>query len=321
MPDETNSTPPPASPSPSPQTYQRAPRAAAEKPRRVRGGVRLSRDWPPTLNHAGRSWLGCFQRLIDGDHLREGLEYAQAGQTRRIEYDSGVISALVQGRQTRAYRTEIRVATSSPEDWERLIIVMADQAIFAAKLLAGEVPDGVDEVVAGAGARLFDVSPEDITPSCACDGPTWCKHIACVALLAAEALQRDAFMMFRLRGLPAADFLERLRQRRALTSADNGLAFAYTHQVIPGAEAPSPPLEEQAAHFWDAGRELDRLETRIQPPEVSNAILRRLGQSPFEGRFPLVGLLATCYETISRSVIERSADQESDEVEDDDTDR
>ncbi len=317
MAEEANPAPTPDQPK-SPQAYQRPPRAVAEKPRRVRGGVRLgSKEWPPALNQAGECWLDCIRQLIDGDHLAEGLEYARSGQTRRIEFGAGAIAGNVQGRQPRAYRTELKLSVCSPEEWERTIVLMADQAIFAAKLLAGEIPDGIDEVVAGAGTRLFDVHAADLSASCTCTGPTYCKHVACLALLTTEALHRDPFLMFKLRGLPAPDFLERLRQRRALTSSETGLAFAYTHQAVPGAESPLPPLEEQGAHFWEAGHELDRLETTLEPPEVSNALLRRLGQSPFEGRFPLVGLLATCYETISRSVIESNINQDDEP----DTDR
>ena len=38
-------------------------------------------------------------------------------------------------------------------------------------------------------------------------------------------------------------------------------------------------------------------------PEVDKPLLRRLGASPFEARFPLVGLLATCYELVSEQTV------------------
>src|SRR5207253_2574024 len=65
-----------------------------------------------------------------------------------------------------------------------------------------------------------------------------------------------------------------------------------------------PPLEQTLETFWDSGSGLDRLDLPIEPPPVSHPLLRRLGPSPFAaGGFPLVGLLATCYEQISESVL------------------
>jgi hypothetical protein len=44
------------------------------------------------------------------------------------------------------------------------------------------------------------------------------------------------------------------------------------------------------------------LDIPLSPPPVSHPILRRLGQSPFvNATFPLVGLLASCYDTISQA--------------------
>src|SRR5690606_31706193 len=72
---------------------------------------------------------------------------------------------------------------------------------------------------------------------------------------------------------------------------------------------PSPPLEASIEDFWEAGPALESFETPLRKPEVSYALLRRLGPSPFtEGRFPLVGLLATCYNSVSRSALQEPAD-------------
>jgi hypothetical protein len=82
-------------------------------------------------------------------------------------------------------------------------------------------------------------------------------------------------------------------------------------------------LDESVADFWAVGDGLSRLDTPIEPPPISCVLLRRLGPSPFpEGRFPLLGLLATCYDMIGREAVEgvehapdapASEDDESDE--------
>ena len=56
--------------------------------------------------------------------------------------------------------------------------------------------------------------------------------------------------------------------------------------------------------FWEVGRELAELDTPIEPPPVNCVLLRRLGPSPFtEGRFPLIGLMATCYQLIGEAAV------------------
>ncbi|MBY0260823.1 MAG: hypothetical protein K2Q20_00665, partial [Phycisphaerales bacterium] len=62
--------------------------------------------------------------------------------------------------------------------------------------------------------------------------------------------------------------------------------------------------------FWTAPdpEALAGLDMPIALPEVSHPLLRRVGPSPFVGaKFPLVGLLATCYDVISQSVIDSAA--------------
>jgi hypothetical protein len=47
----------------------------------------------------------------------------------------------------------------------------------------------------------------------------------------------------------------------------------------------------------------------ISTPDVSHPLLRRMGASPFQGaKFPMVGLLATCYDVISQEMVRESSD-------------
>jgi hypothetical protein len=67
--------------------------------------------------------------------------------------------------------------------------------------------------------------------------------------------------------------------------------------------------------FWEAGPELEQVDLPVEVPQVSHALLRRLGPSPFpESRFPLVGLLATCYDVVSKRAAEGTAEASEGEV-------
>lgn len=315
------------------------------------------------------------EQVAPGDNLVEGLGYAIAGQTRRLGFDSGRIGGAVQGTSPAAYETSMTLAPFTHDQGERVIAAMIDQAVYAAKLLAGELPANIEDVFAPLGLRLFPIEPSEVTPTCNCrtrrmttmygspppgsgqpgrtlpsapvarsssaetpvsrgvnataDAPSaqsnpdasspdlavpapspWCKHVCCLAYLVAERFTTDPFLIFTLRGLPREELLERLRQRRVAASSGAGGALVYA-PVVPGVSDKDPiPLEQTIPDFWDAGPGLEHLDTPLEKPEVSHPLLRRLGPSPFggPGRFPLVGLLATCYDVISEAAIKGDAD-------------
>jgi uncharacterized Zn finger protein len=283
------------------------------------------------------------ESVAPGDQLAEGLEYARLGQTRSLDVGPGAITARVQGRMPRAYNVAIRLPTYSPEQWAPVIDAMVAQARYAATLLAGELPANIEDLVVPAGLRLFPSDPSDVAVSCTCSvftgipvpaliprnttppasgtqpatepppaapkapGIQWCKHVCCTMALVADRLASDPFLIFALRGLPPDDLVERLRQRRSATGASRatgGGSPVYT-QHLPGiADRPSAPIEASLASFWSVGPALNEIDLPITQPEVSHPLLRRMGPSPFQGaKFPLVGLLATCYEIVSTAMI------------------
>ncbi len=309
------------------------------KPRKVRGGIKLisatgryPESWP------AQRWMRLVEQAAPGESLLEGLGYATEGQTRRLSINSGRIDGAVQGTSPAAYEASMTLSAFTHEQSERIIAAMIDQAVYAAKLLAGELPANIEDIFAPLGLKLFPVEPGEVTPACNCRTrrmtsfapgqrppasggvPTsapppppepatpaspWCKHVCCLAYLVAERFTTDPFLIFTLRGLPREELFERLRQRRAAASSGAGGALVYT-PVVPGVSDTEPALlEESLDHFWDAGPGLSQIDMPIAKPEVSHPLLRRLGPSPFggPGRFPLVGLLATCYELISEAAI------------------
>lgn len=278
------------------------------KPRRVSGGVKIARkDGDYSTSWAATRWLS---RLVDRatpEALVEGIEYARIGQTRRIDAEPGKVFALVQGRAQHSYKVSIELPAHPHEGWERIIAAMSEQAVFAAKLLAGELPTTIEDVFGKLGLALFPREGE-IKTSCTCAEPRPdsalpnCKHVACAALLIADRLASDPFQMFALRGISREDLFERLRQRRA--SADGGSLPVYQPHIPGVSDLPARPIEECVEGFWEPGPELATLDLPIGRPVVSHPLLRRLGPSPFaQGQFPLVGLLATCYEIVSEGTI------------------
>jgi uncharacterized Zn finger protein len=299
---------------------------------------------------AAQRWMRLIEQIAPGETLRAGLGYATAGQTRRVGFESGRAVASVQGSQYTPYDTTLSVQAFSHDASEKLVTAMSDQAVHAAKLLSGELTPGIEDLMAPLGLRLFPGEASEVTPRCTCKesrgiasssavgidalraqtspenqtalveipsapaqphkGPIWCKHACCLAYLVAERLAKDPFLMFTLRALPKEELIERLRQRRVVTGSGLGGALVYQPSV-PGASDVTPkPLEDCVENFWESGPELDHVGAPIEAPQVSHPLLRRLGPSPMGGKFPLVGLLATCYDVISQRALRLEQDDQ-----------
>lgn len=286
----------------------RSSRKSLTNPRRVRGGVKLKLkpDEQPS------SWI--TQRLLrvaqegaDGQINREGLEYARAGQTKRLVVEGTLCEGIIQGRSDKPYTTELALAQFSAHDQEQIIAAMANQMRYAAKLLAGELPSNIEDVFAPLDLRLFPSEPEDLSPTCSCPDWTkeqpWCKHAVCLTALLAERLGNEPMEVFGLHGMPGQELIDGLRQHRAIGVQGPGPAPVLVPHIQGVSDMSSPPLEDQIDQFWSVGEELENLDTPIEPPPVNCVLLRRLGPSPFLGHFPLVGLMQTCYELIGQAAL------------------
>lgn len=285
------------------------------KPRKVRGGVKLSASTVSTAaalsedqspgSWVAQRWVRLMEQAAEGSRMVEGLEYAKLGQTRRMSIGKGGVDAAVQGRAERGYQTRIVFDVFDEERWEKVVGAMASGAIYTAKLLSGELPQNIEDVFAPLGLKLLPVEAREVKVSCTCgDTMVWCKHVCCIGHLLASRLRTEPFLMFGIRGMDADEIRERLRERRAVAGAGVGSLPVYTQQVPGVGERSSKALEQTADDFWDAGPSLKELELPMAPPPVSHPLLRRLGSSPFQGAtFPLVGLLASCYEVISEDAL------------------
>lgn len=274
------------------------------RPRRVRGGLRLAEVSVAAPGAwLARRWLGILSPSAGGAKMAEGQSYAAQGQTRSLEIHPGRVVASVQGRAERPYETSLGFATFSHEQWERCVEILSGHPAHAARLFAGELPMAAEELLESCGLPLLPRGSE-VVARCSCSDPDpVCKHAVCVWLLLGERLARDPFVAFTFRGLLEGDLLERLRARRAISGGLRAAPPVYA-QHIPGAsDFTSPDLSTNA--FWTAP-DLAAIDIAIEPPEVSHPLLRRLGASPFAGsRFPLIGLLATCYELTGQDAIQQ----------------
>jgi uncharacterized Zn finger protein len=271
------------------------------RPRDVKGGVK-ARSQRGQIGQTwwAQRWAQALSRIMDSGRLSRGRSYARRGQVLNIDEKDSVIKARVQGSRKKPYKVSIDVLPISDKAWEQVLDVLADQALFTAQLLAGEMPTQIEEAFSAAGASLFPLSGRELNTECSC--PDWsnpCKHIAAVYFLLGEAFDNDPFMLFRLRGRTQDQILNGLRERRA--SIDEEESEAYDGlAAIHSADAASTKLPEDLFEFWSLHQSLDDFQVQPCAPEVHLSLLQRLGEPSFiPANITLRSALGSVYQSVS----------------------
>ena len=186
------------------------------RPKPVKNGIK-------TKNERGaigetwwsKRWIHVLESLGMGARLDRGRSYARRGQVVSIDVQKSVVTAKVQGSRPKPYSITIRLVSLSDKDWDKVIDIMASQAIFAAKLLSGEMPQNIEEAFVEAKVSLFPRSGKDLDTDCSCpDYANPCKHIAAVYYILAERFDSDPFLIFKLRGRTKEEIIQALRKKR-----------------------------------------------------------------------------------------------------------
>ena len=275
-----------------------------DQPRRVRHGVRLRhREGVITQTPMSQAWLDRFTAIIDPEQMEHGHRYARLGQTLHFELQPGAIVAKVQGTAPQPYEVKLSVPAFTPEQWEAIIDDMAAEAVYLVKFLAGEIPDSIDELLGRHELQLLfpEASTDWATCTCPSGDTGACRHVATVVWLMCERLASDPLSLLTLRGIEPERLIERLRQKRVIRA--RGMASAHVDPLIPESQIDPTPLEVCAESYWRCGPALERLESMAPAQHVRQALLRRLGPSPLNGKFPLVGLLASIYDTVAEHAV------------------
>ncbi len=196
------------------------------RPIRVDGGIRArSKRGAIGEQWWSRRFIEVLESYGMSSRLARGRSYARAGQVLDFELSQGKVTAQVQGSRPRPYQVRIGVLPLTTAQWRRVLDKLASQALFRAKLLAGEMPREIEEVFAGCGTPLFPGTAVDLDMHCSC--PDWgvpCKHLAAVCYVLAEEFDRDPFGMLAWRGKDRAELLAALR--RIQGSPERGTAAA-----------------------------------------------------------------------------------------------
>jgi uncharacterized Zn finger protein len=215
-------------------------------------------------------WVAALEGLVNPARLARGRTYARAGQVTSLQVDREGVMATVQGSRPQPYTVSIRLTHLTDAEWQRVIDAMAAEALYAARLLSGEMPEEIEDLFSNSavGCSLFPTDARDLHTRCSCpDLANPCKHIAAVYYLLGERFDEDPFLMFLLRGRSQADIVAALRARRAGPDTE------------PAAEVEHMEASDLST-FWSAPPQTEEVALHFALPESDALTVKGLGPPP-----------------------------------------
>jgi len=232
----------------------------------------------------GAHFVAVLESLGMASRLRQGRLAARAGQVLSMSLSTSVVVAQVQDG-SRTQRCRIGIKAFTKPEWAAVEKALASQALYTARLLAGEVPY---EMFADLGLRLFPDDMRELAMDCTCDA--WdmpCRHLAAVCHLLAEMFDQDPFQALAWRGRGREELLARLGDLRRGTQEPQPVKGFWHMQ--------RPPVTSTGTAGTAAAT----------PSGRPDAVLDELAPLPLELRGErIVDLLRPAYQVMAR----RSAD-------------
>lgn len=226
----------------------------------------MSQEW------WSQQWLDLLDKYRFKKRLERARNYAREGNVLKIEFKDQKVLAQVQGTQIEPYTVSLWLDIFSDEEWNYIITTLSQRAIFSAKLLAGEMPQDIEDVFAANGLRLFPFSLENVHSECSCpDQANPCKHIAAVYYMLGDRFSEDPFVLFQLRGKNAEQIINSLRQLRGQSQDEINVATSEEITIK------SNPNSLKLDQFWNYSQQLDSALVVITPPPSSETVLDILG--------------------------------------------
>ena len=291
------------------------------KPLSTRGGIksRVNRGRFHGSNWWSRRWIEILEGSLDSARLARGRSYARKGQVMDIEIEPGLVTASVQGTRKKPYQIRLGFETLSEEAMGLLLFRFRERSSFAARLLAGEMPDEMEKVFKEAGINLFPSKSALRRYKCSCpDDVAPCKHIVAVLLLLAEVFDDDPFLLLKLRGVNREVLINLLTLETSVEDADiiyeddkewedeeSSVISGGSDCVVEIISGEREDVELETLYAKWYGEELPEFKYDVDEKESNIAALEIINEFPFwRGEMPFRQSLSQYYERAANSAEE-----------------
>ncbi len=249
------------------------------RPLTAHGGIRAqTKSRKVGKNWWTKRWMAVLENHYMGAELPRGRAYAQAGQVLALKIENGTVSAVVQGSREKPHKVEIRFKPAPKTQWGKLTTLLSSRAIYAAKLLSGQMPESIEETFEENGVSLFPKDINDLETSCTCKLGGLCRHIIAVYYLLAEEFDRDPFLFMRLRGLDRDRLIANIG--KSIKRNPRQISDYLDLELHSGPREAPRPLTTEVSHFWNGGTlNEDNLED-VRIPPSPGALSKHLGHFP-----------------------------------------
>ena len=235
----------------------------------------MTPETQPSREWWAQRWIDVLESFGFARRLARARVYAREGNVLSIDFKGAKVTAKVQGTAPEPYKVTLSLDPFDDEQWSYVVESMAQRAIFSAKLLAGEMPQDIEQVFTANGLSLFPFTKFDIHSRCTCPDPANpCKHIGAVYYLLGDRFSEDPFILFQLRGRTQEQIIAALRKIRSQDS----VADAPSEPESP----PPRPTPIALDRFWNYTEQLEPSLSVILPPQGSETVLDVLGDLPLK---------------------------------------
>lgn len=232
-------------------------------------------------------WVQRWLELLDSYRFKKRLErarnYAREGNVLNIDFSGAEVLAKVQGSEIEPYQVSLFIEPFTDEDWDYVINSLSEKAIFSAQLLAGQMPDNIEQVFISNGLNLFPFSLSDISSRCTCpDKANPCKHIGAVYYQLGDRFREDPFVIFQLRGRTKEQILQALYQKRSQIKENEtqDIIAEKEENVNNNQEKKEKDFSSNWEQFWHYDEPLESSLVVIVPPTEGRTVLDLLGTIP-----------------------------------------
>ena len=161
---------------------------------------------PITKTWWGEKWLDALKGVDYANRIGRGKTYANTGRVYDIIINDNLALAKVKGNYQSFYNVSVEFKQFSQSEKNTIIKAIYENPTVMSALLNRKLPREVYDLLKSQNVNVFPTSHRDLNTDCNCpDYATICKHIAGLVYMIALEIDKDPFLIFKLRGLDLLD--------------------------------------------------------------------------------------------------------------------